>query len=138
MAILEPKKTKHRKWCRTAGHSKGKTTKGAKLAYGSFGLKVTTGGRLTARQIEAARVAITRHIKRGGKVWLRAFPDKPVTKKPIEVGMGKGKGSVDHYVAVIRPGRILFEIEGVEQDVAEEAIKRASYKLPFQVKFVKK
>lgn len=138
MAILEPKKTKHRKWCQMAGHGKGKTAKGAKLAHGSFGLKVLTGGRLTSRQIEAARVAITRHIKRGGKVWIRVFPDKPITKKPVEVGMGKGKGSVDHYVAVIRPGRILFEIEGIEEEIAKEAVRRASYKLPLKVKFIKK
>lgn len=138
MAVLKPRKTKHRKWHKRAGHGKGKATKGTEFAFGSYGLKVLTGGRLTARQIESARVAITRHLKRGGKIWLRAFPDKPITKKPVETGMGKGKGSVESYVAVIRPGRILFEIEGVLEDIAQEAVRKASYKLPFKVKFVKK
>jgi len=138
MALLQPKKTKHRKWHKKAGHGKGKAVKGSRLAFGSFGLKVLTGGRMTARQIESSRVAITRHIKRGGKVWIRVFPDKPITKKPTETGMGKGKGSVDHYVAVIKPGRILFEIEGVDEELAKEAVRKASYKLPFKCRFIKR
>jgi len=138
MAILQPKKTKHRKWHKKAGHKKGKTVKGATLAFGSYGIKALTGGRMTARQIEAMRINVVRHLKRGGKIWLRVFPDKPITQKPVEVGMGKGKGNVEYYVTVIRPGRILLEIEGVEEAVAREAIRRASYKLPFKCKFIKR
>ncbi len=134
--MLMPKKTKYRKQQR--GRRKGMTKGGATLGFGMYGLKATGRGWITARQIEAARVAITRHVKRGGKVWIRIFPDKPITKKPAETRMGSGKGSPEEWVAVVRPGRILYEMEGVPEDVAKEAFRLASHKLPIGTKFVKR
>lgn len=136
--MLIPKKVKHRKWwkgrSRTSVASRGTT-----LSFGKYGLQVTEGEVwLTSRQIEAARRAITRHIKRGGKVWIRVFPDKPITKKGAETPMGKGKGSVDHFVVPVKPGRILFELDGVSEDVARGAMNRAKYKLPVKTKFIKR
>jgi len=133
--MLFPRKVKHRKWQK--GRARGKnTSRGTSLAFGSYGLKAMTGCWLTARQIEAARRAMTRYVQRGGKIWIRVFPDKPVTKKPIETKMGKGKGSVDHYVVPVKPGRILFEMDGVPQETAKEAMRRASHKLPVKTKFI--
>ncbi len=134
--MLQPKKVKHRKWFR--GRSRGVETRGAELAFGSFGLKAEEAKWLTARQIEAARRAITHHIQRGGKVWVRVFPDKPVTKKPPEVTLGGGKGAVDHYVFPVRPGRILFEMDGVTNAVAAAALKRAAAKLPMKTRVITK
>lgn len=134
--MLQPKKVKHRKWFK--GRSKGVETRGTELAFGSFGLKAEEAHWLTARQIEAARRAITHHIQRGGKVWIRVFPDKPVTRKPPEVTLGGGKGAVDHYVFAIRPGRILFEMDGVTLEVAKEALRRAAAKLPVKTRLVSK
>ena len=125
--MLSPKRTKHRK--QQKGRRRGTAYRGSSLAYGDFGLKAMGRGWLTARQIEAARIAMTRHIKRGGRVWIRVFPDKPLTKKPAETRMGKGKGSPELWVAVIKPGRILFEMEGVERSVALEAFRLAAQKL---------
>jgi len=136
MAILMPKKVKHRKWFR--GRSKGKAQRGNLVSFGSFGLKSMGTKWITARQIEAARRAIMRYLKKGGKLWVRIFPDKPVTVKGGEVGMGGGKGKVDHYVFPIRPGRILFELDGVKEEIAREAFRRASDKLPIKTKFVKR
>ncbi len=132
--MLLPKKVKHRKWQK--GVTRGRTKGGADLAFGSFGLKAIETNWLTARQIEAARRAMTRYVQRGGKIWLRVFPDKPITRKGAEVPMGGGKGSVDHYVVVIKPGRILFEMDGVTKDIAMEAMRLASHKLPMKTKFV--
>jgi large subunit ribosomal protein L16 len=132
--MLMPKKVKHRKQQR--GRMKGKAWRGSWLAFGDFGLKATRCGWVTDRQIEAARVAMTRFIKRGGKVWIRLFPDKPITKKPAETRMGKGKGAPEQWVAVIRPGKILFEMEGVERAIAEEAMALAAHKLPIPTRFV--
>lgn len=115
---------------------RGKAHRGDKLNFGDFGLKALDPGWITDRQIEAARIAMTRHVKRGGKIWIRMFPDKPITKKPAETRMGKGKGAPDHWVAVVRPGRILYEIQGVEEGLAREAMALAAQKLPIQVKFV--
>lgn len=134
--MLEPRKEKYRKQFR--GKMKGKSVRGSTLAFGDYGLKSLGRGWLTARQIEAARRAITHQTKRQGKVWIRVFPDKPVTKKPAGVRMGSGKGAVDHHVAVVTPGRIIFELAGVDEAMASEAIKRAGAKLPFKTKFVKK
>lgn len=134
--MLQPKKVKHRKWQR--GRSRGIERRGAKLAFGSFGLKSLEARWVTARQIEAARRAITGHIERGGKVWIRIFPDKPITKKPPEVTLGGGKGSVDHYVAPVKPGRILFEMDGVPVAVAAEAMRLAAHKLPVKTCFIAK
>lgn len=134
--MLEPRKEKYRKQFR--GKMKGKSVRGSTLAFGDYGLKSLGRGWLTARQIEAARRAITHQTKRQGKVWIRVFPDKPVTKKPAGVRMGSGKGSVEHHVAVVTPGRIIFELAGVDETMAIEAIKRAGAKLPFKTKFVKK
>jgi len=134
--MLEPRKEKYRKQFR--GKMKGKSVRGSTLAFGDYGLKSLGRGWLTARQIEAARRAITHQTKRQGKVWIRVFPDKPVTKKPAGSGMGSGKGPVDHHVAVVTPGRIIFELAGVDEAMASEAIKRAGAKLPFKTKFVKK
>ena len=114
----------------------GMTYRGTSVAFGKYGMKATTSGYVTARQIEAARRAITRHIKRGGKVWIRIFPDKPITKKPLEVRQGKGKGSIDHRAAIVNPGRILFEIEGVSEDLARTAFRLAAAKLPVKIVFV--
>ena len=134
--MLQPKKVKHRKWHK--GRSRGIESRGTELSFGSFGLKSLEARWITARQIEAARRAMTHHIQRGGKIWIRVFPDKPVTKKPPEVTLGGGKGAVDHYVVAIRPGRILFEIDGVTPGVAEEALRLAGHKLPVKTKIVKR
>ena len=132
--MLMPKKVKYRKQQR--GRMTGKAWRGSSLAFGDFGLKAMSCGWITDRQIEAARIAMTRFIKRGGKVWIRLFPDKPITKKPAETRMGKGKGAPEQWVAVIRPGKILFEMEGVSVDIAKEAMRLAAQKLPMPVKFV--
>ena len=134
--MLQPKRVKHRKWQR--GRSKGIERRGTELAFGSFGLKALETRWITARQIEASRRAITHHIKRGGKIWIRIFPDKPITKKPPEVTLGGGKGAVDRYVAVVKAGRILFEMDGVKEDVAVEALRLAAHKLPVKTRFMKK
>ncbi len=129
-----PKKVKHRK--QQKGRMRGQATRGDKLNYGDFGLKTLEAAWITNRQIEAARIAMTRHIKRGGKVWIRMFPDKPITKKPAETRMGKGKGAPDHWVAVVKPGRVLYEIQGVSEELAREAMRLAAQKLPIKTKFV--
>ncbi len=134
--MLQPKKVKHRKWQKHA--SRRVETRGTDLAFGTYGLKAMEPVWITARQIEAARRAMTRHIARGGKIWIRIFPDKPVTKKPPEVTLGGGKGSVDHYVVAIRPGKILFEMDGVEPDAAREAMRLAAHKLPIKTRFIMK
>ncbi len=133
--MLMPKKTKYRKQFK-GRIPKGPATRGTELAFGQFGLRSEGTERITSRQIEAARRAMTRHIKRGGKVWIRIFPDLPVTKKPAEVSMGSGKGSIDHYAARVRPGRIMFEMDGVREDLAREAMRLAGRKLPVKTKFV--
>ena len=120
------------------GRNRGLALRGSKVSFGEFGLKATGRGRLTARQIEAARRAISRHIKRGGKIWIRVFPDKPITQKPLEVRMGKGKGNVEYWVALIQPGKILYEMEGVDETIAREAFALASAKLPMSTSFVKR
>jgi large subunit ribosomal protein L16 len=132
--MLMPKRIKFRKHHR--GRMKGKAFRGSTINFGEFGLKALEPAWITSKQIEAARVAMTRHIKRGGKVWIRIFPDKPVTEKPAETRMGKGKGSPEYWVAVVKPGRILFELEGVNEELAREAIRLASHKLPIKTKFV--
>jgi large subunit ribosomal protein L16 len=132
--MLQPKRTKFRKQMK--GRNRGLAQRGSKVSFGEYALKSTDRGRMTARQIEAARRTITRHVKRGGKLWIRVFPDVPITKKPIEVRQGKGKGNVEYWVAQIQPGRILYEIEGVTEDVAREAFKLAAAKLPFKTAFV--
>ncbi|MBK47188.1 MAG: 50S ribosomal protein L16 [Gammaproteobacteria bacterium] len=132
--MLQPKKTKYRK--QQKGKLRGFATSGAKVSFGEYGLKALTRGRVTARQIEAARRAMTRHIKRGGKVWIRIFPDVPITKKPVEVRMGKGKGNVEYWVAKIQPGKVLYEMEGVSEEVAREAFRLAAAKLPILTSFV--
>jgi len=136
MAILMPKKVKHRKWQK--GRSKGKASRGVALAFGSFGLMSLSTRWISARQIESARRAILRYLKKGGKLWIRVFPDKPVTKKGTEVPMGGGKGSVDHYVFSIKPGRIIFELDGIKKEMAEEAFKKAADKLSIKTRFVKR
>ncbi len=132
--MLQPKRTKYRKQFK--GRNRGLAQRGADVSFGEFGLKATTRGRLTARQIEAARRAMTRYVKRGGKIWIRVFPDKPITKKPLEVRMGKGKGAVEYWVAQIKPGKVLYEMEGVSEEVAREAFRLAASKLPFGTSFV--
>ena len=132
--MLMPKKVKYRKQQR--GRMTGKAWRGSSLPFGEYGLKALECGWITARQIEAARIAMTRFIKRGGKVWIRIFPDKPITKKPAETRMGKGKGSPEQWVAVVKPGRVLFELEGVTRDIAEKAMALASAKMPVRTKFV--
>ena len=132
--MLQPKRTKFRK--QSKGRNRGLATIGNKVSFGEFGLKATTRGRLTARQIEAARRTITRKIKRGGKIWIRVFPDKPITSKPLEVRQGKGKGNVEYWVAQIQPGRMLYELEGVPEDLAREAFKLAAAKLPVKTTFI--
>jgi large subunit ribosomal protein L16 len=132
--MLQPKRTKFRK--QRKGRNRGMATSGNKVSFGEYGLKCTTRGRITARQIEAARRAINRYIKRGGKVWIRIFPDVPVTKKPLEVRQGKGKGNVEYWVARVQPGRVLYEMEGVPEQVAREAFRLAAAKLPVQTVFV--
>ncbi len=134
--MLSPKRVKFRKQQR--GRMKGKAWRGAELAFGEYGLKAMECGYITDRQIEASRIAMTRFIKRGGKIWLRLFPDKPITKKPAETRMGKGKGAPDHWSAVIRPGKMLFEMEGVTPEIAEEAMRLAANKLPLRVRFVQR
>ncbi len=135
--MLQPKKVKYRKLQK--GHSRAKVAKrGTELSFGGFGLKAEEGAWLTARQIEAARRAITRHIRRGGKVWIRVFPDKSRTTKGVEVPMGGGKGSVDHFVAAVKPGKIIFEMDGVPEELARAAMRLASYKLPIKTKFIKR
>jgi len=134
--MLMPKKVKYRK--QQKGKMRGKAQRGNTVDFGEFGLKALECGWITDRQIEAARIAMTRYIKRGGKIWIRIFPDKPITKKPAETRMGKGKGAPEGWVAVIRPGRILYEMEGLEPSVAEEAMRLAAQKLPLKTKFVKR
>jgi large subunit ribosomal protein L16 len=137
MPILMPKKVKHRKWRKKTG-SKGIERKSTELAFGSFGLKSAGERWITSRQIEAARRAIIRYLKKGGKLWIRIFPDKPVTRKGTEVPMGGGKGAVDHYVFPVKEGRMMFEIEGIPEDQAKEAFRKAADKLPVKTKFIKK
>ena len=132
--MLQPKRTKFRKQMK--GRNRGLAQRGSKVSFGEYGLKSTDRGRMTARQIEAARRTITRYVKRGGKLWIRVFPDVPITKKPIGVRQGKGKGNVEYWIAQIQPGRILYEIEGVSEDIAREAFKLAAAKLPFKTTFV--
>ena len=132
--MLMPKKVKHRRVMK--GRMRGKATRGEKLSFGDFGLKAMEAAWITDRQIEAARIAMTRHVKRGGKIWIRIFPDKPITKKPAETRMGSGKGAPDHWVAVVKPGRVLYEIQGVNEDLAREAFQLAAQKLPIKTKFV--
>ncbi len=132
--MLQPKKVKHRKVHK--GRMRGKAYRGCTLAFGDFGLQTTSCGRITARQIEAARIAMTRHVKRGGKVWIRIFPDKPITKKPAETRMGKGKGNPEEWVAVVKPGRVLYEMEGVNPRIAKEALRLAAHKLPVSCRIV--
>ena len=134
--MLEPRKVKYRK--RQKGRSKGVAHRGTKLAFGSYGLKSMGTKWITARQIEAARRAIIRYLRKGGKLWIRIFPDKPITFKGIEVSMGGGKGAVDHYVYPIKPGRIIFELDGLEEEMAKEAFRKASDKLPIKTKFIKR
>src|SRR3990167_3154679 len=134
--MLQPKRTKHRKQFK--GRNRGMAIRGGKVTFGEYGLKSLDRGRLTARQLEAARRAVTRAIKRGGKIWIRVFPDKPITKKPLEVRQGKGKGNVEYWVALIQPGRVLFELEGITEELAREAFQLAAAKLPFKVGFVKR
>jgi large subunit ribosomal protein L16 len=132
--MLQPKRTKFRKQFK--GRNRGLAQSGNQVSFGQYGLRAITRGRITARQIEAARRAMTRHVKRGGKVWIRIFPDKPISKKPLEVRMGSGKGNVEYWVAEIQPGRMLYEMEGVTREVAEEAFKLAAAKLPVQTAFI--
>lgn len=132
--MLQPKRTKYRKQFK--GRNRGVATRGTKVSYGEYGLKAMELGRITARQIEAARRAMSRHIKRGGKVWIRVFPDKPITKKPLEVRQGSGKGNVEYWVALVQPGRMMFEIEGVTEELAREALGLAAAKLPVKTQFV--
>ena len=132
--MLQPKRTKYRK--QQKGKNRGLALRGSTVSFGEYALKAVGRGRLTARQIEAARRAMTRHVKRGGKIWIRVFPDKPITKKPLEVRMGKGKGGVEYWVALVQPGRVLYEIEGVTEELAREAFARAAAKLPIQTTFV--
>lgn len=131
--MLQPKRTKYRK--QQKGRNRGLAHKGSSISFGEYGLKATTAGWLTNRQIESARIALTRYMKREGIVWIRVFPDKPVTAKPQEVRMGKGKGALSHYVAVVKPGRILFEVAGVSPEIAQEAFRLAAQKLPIMTKF---
>lgn len=132
--MLSPKRVRHRKVQK--GKNRGFAYRGSDISFGDFGLQATTRGRITARQIEAARIAMTRHVKRGGKVWIRVFPDKPISKKPAETRMGKGKSGPDHWVAVIKPGRMLYELDGVAEDIAREAFRLAGHKLSVGTRFV--
>ena len=134
--MLQPKRTKFRK--QHKGRNRGLAQRGSKVSFGEYGLRATGRGRLTARQLEAGRRALTRHVKRGGKIWIRVFPDKPITKKPLEVRQGKGKGAVEFWVALIQPGRVLYEMEGVTEEMAREALGLAAAKLPFKTAFVKR
>jgi large subunit ribosomal protein L16 len=132
--MLQPKKVKHRKMMK--GRNRGKSHRGNKVSFGDFGLQATTAGFVTARQIEAARIAMTRHVKRGGKVWIRLFPAKPVSKKPAETRMGKGKGNPEAWVCPVKPGRMLYEMEGVDETIARQAFRLAAHKLSVQTRFV--
>ncbi len=132
--MLQPKRTKYRK--QQKGRVKGLAHRGSKISFGTFGLKSLESNYITNRQIEAARIAMTRYMKREGNVWIRIFPDKPITAKPLEVRMGKGKGALDHYVAVVKPGRVMFELDGVPEETAKEALRLAAQKLPVATKFV--
>lgn len=134
--MLQPKRTKFRK--QQKGRNRGLAHRGSSVSFGEYGLKATGRGRITARQIEAGRRAITRHVKRGGKIWIRVFPDKPISEKPLEVRMGKGKGSVEYWVAQIQPGKVLYEIEGVSEEMAREAFILAAQKMPVATTFVKR
>ena len=134
--MLQPKRTKYRKQMK--GRNRGLAQRGSSVSFGEYGLKSTGRGRMTARQIEAARRAMTRYIKRGGKIWIRVFPDKPITKKPLEVRQGKGKGNVEYWVCQIQPGRILYEMEGVTEEIAKEAFRLAAAKIPFPTAFVRR
>ena len=134
--MLQPKRTKFRK--QQKGRNRGLAQRGNKVSFGDFGLKALERGRITSRQIEAARRAMSRYVKRGGKIWIRIFPDKPITQKPLEVRMGKGKGNVEYWVALIQPGKVLYEIEGVTREVAEEAFKLAAAKLSVKTDFVER
>jgi large subunit ribosomal protein L16 len=134
--VLQPKRTKYRK--QQKGRNRGKAFRGGDISFGEFGLQATERGRLTARQIEAARIAMTRHAKRGGKVWIRVFPDKPMSKRPPETRMGKGKGNPEYWVANVRPGRVLYEMEGVSAAVAREALRRAANKLPILTRVIER
>ena len=134
--MLQPKRTKFRKQMK--GRNRGLANRGSTVSFGEFALKATGRGRLTARQIESARRAMTRHIKRGGKIWIRVFPDKPITSKPLEVRQGKGKGNVDYWVCQIQPGKILYEVQGVSEELAREAFALATAKLPIATTFVKR
>lgn len=131
--MLQPKRTKYRK--QQKGKNRGLAHRGSTIDFGSFGMKSLEHGFITSRQIEAARVALTRYLKREGKVWIRIFPDKPITSKPLEVRMGKGKGALDHYVAVVKPGRIMFEVDGVSEEMAREALRLGAQKMPVKTKF---
>jgi large subunit ribosomal protein L16 len=132
--MLQPKKVKHRKQMK--GRNRGKASRGTNLDFGDYGLQAIACRRITARQIEAARIAMTRYVKRGGKIWIRIFPDKPVSKKPAETRMGKGKGNPEEWVALVKPGRILYEMEGVDEATAREALRLAAHKLPVRTRFV--
>lgn len=132
---LMPKRTKYRKVQK--GRNRGKATRGNKVSYGEYGIQTLEAGMITSNQIESARIAMTRHVKRGGKVWIKLFPDKPITKKPAETRMGKGKGAVEFWVAPVKPGRVMFEMSGVAEPVARRALELAAYKLPIKTKFVK-
>ncbi|MCW8887312.1 MAG: 50S ribosomal protein L16 [Motiliproteus sp.] len=134
--MLQPKRTKFRKMMK--GRNRGLAQRGSTVSFGEFGLKAVGRGRITARQIEAARRTMTRHVKRGGKIWIRVFPDKPITQKPLEVRQGKGKGNVEYWVAQIQPGKVLFEMEGVPEELASEAFALAAAKLPLETAFVKR
>ena len=134
--MLQPSRTKYRK--QQKGRNRGLAQRGNKVSFGEFGLKAVGRGRMTSRQIESARRAMTRHVRRGGKVWIRVFPDKPITKKPLEVRQGKGKGAVEYWVAQVQPGRVLYEMEGVSETVAKEAFKLAAAKLPFPTAVVRR
>lgn len=134
--MLQPKRRKYRKDHK--GRNRGLATRGDKISFGKYGLKAVGRGRMTARQIEAARRALTRHMKRGGDVWIRVFPDKPITRKPLEVRMGSGKGNVEYWVALIQPGKVIFEVDGVAEDVAREAFRLAAGKLPFKTTFTER
>jgi large subunit ribosomal protein L16 len=134
--MLQPKRTKYRKMQK--GRNRGLALRGSKVSFGEYALKSVARGRITARQIEAARRAMTRHVKRGGKIWIRVFPDKPITQKPLEVRMGKGKGAVEYWVCQIKPGKVLYEMEGVSEELAREAFELAARKLPVKTTFVKR
>ena len=134
--MLQPKRTKFRKMHK--GRNRGLAQRGSSVSFGEYGLKATGRGRMTARQIEAGRRAMTRHVKRGGQIWIRVFPDKPITNKPLEVRQGKGKGNVEYWVAQIKPGKVLYEMEGVSEEIAREAFRLAASKLPFPTSFVKR